>query len=54
MTVAMRLKQTHVRETGRECVLSVIQMATLGTLILHTFATSSTVVLSQGSAALKP
>jgi hypothetical protein len=54
MTVAMRLKQTNVQEAGRECVASVIQMATLGALILSTFPTSSTVVPCQGSAALKP
>jgi len=54
MTVGMRLKQTNVQETGRECVVTVVQMAMLGALTLPTFPTPSTVVLSQGSAALKP
>jgi hypothetical protein len=42
MTVAMRVKQTNVQEAGWERVVAVIQMATLGALILPTFPTSST------------
>jgi hypothetical protein len=50
----MRLKQKkNVQEAGRELV-SVIHLAKLGDLILPTFPTSSTMLLSQGSAALTP
>jgi hypothetical protein len=46
--------KTNVQEAGEKCVVSVIQMATPEALILPTFPTSFTVVLSQVSAALKP